>query len=98
MGSTRRLRLGASVDSGGRASPLCRMALRCAGGYSASDERSGRRANRGEMRFRTWPVLAFALGGLLLLIVLSVLAARTRARAIFAQLDTVSAQHRKVDI
>jgi signal transduction histidine kinase len=55
-------------------------------------------ADRGEMRFRTWPVLAFALGGLLLLIVLSVLAARTRAHAIFAQLDMVSAQHRKVDI
>lgn len=50
------------------------------------------------MRFRTWPVLAFALGGLLLLIAVSVLAARTRARAIFAQLDAVGAQHRKVDV
>jgi signal transduction histidine kinase len=50
------------------------------------------------MRFRTWPVLAFALGGLLLLIAISVLAARTRAQAIFAQLDTLSGQHREVDI
>lgn len=50
------------------------------------------------MRFRTWPVLAFALGGLLLLIAFSVLAARTRAQAIFVQLDALSGQHRKVDI
>ncbi|MGH9889195.1 MAG: hypothetical protein ACREBE_26915, partial [bacterium] len=50
------------------------------------------------MRFRTWPVLAFALSGLLLLIALSVLAARTRAQAIFVQLDAVGAQHRKVDV
>ena len=50
------------------------------------------------MRFRTWPVLALALGGLLLLLAGSVLATRTRARDIFRRLDAVSAQHRRVEV
>ncbi|HEY7409354.1 MAG TPA: histidine kinase [Vicinamibacteria bacterium] len=50
------------------------------------------------MRFRTWPVLAFALGGLLLLVVVALLATRTRTQEIFAQLDAVNVQHRKVDV
>ena len=45
------------------------------------------------MRFRTWPVVAVALSGLLLLIVGSVVATRNKAHAIYSQLDQL-----KVDI
>ena len=49
------------------------------------------------MRFRTWPVLAFALCGLLGLIAASVLATRTRAKEIFARLDEMSGEHRRIE-
>ena len=49
------------------------------------------------MRFRTWPVVALALGGLLLLIVLSVLATRRKAQEIYTQLDEVNTLHRNVE-
>ena len=42
------------------------------------------------MRFRTWPVAALGLGGLLLLVVVSVLAASSRAQEIYTQLDQLN--------
>ncbi len=49
------------------------------------------------MRFRTWPVVALALGGLLLLVALSVLATRRKVQEIYTQLDEVNTLHRNVD-
>ena len=49
------------------------------------------------MRFRTWPVVAVALTGLLLLIVASVVATRNKAQAIYSQLDELNDRHRQVD-
>jgi signal transduction histidine kinase len=49
------------------------------------------------MRFRTWPVAALGLGGLLLLVVVSVLAASNRAQAIYTQLDQLNSHHREVE-
>ena len=49
------------------------------------------------MRFRTWPVAAVALAGLLALIVLSVQTASRRAEDIYGQLDQLSIQHRRVE-
>lgn len=49
------------------------------------------------MRFKTWPVAALGLGGLLLLVVLSVLAASRRAQEIYTQLDQLNTHHREVD-
>jgi signal transduction histidine kinase len=49
------------------------------------------------MRFRTWPVAALGLGGLLLLIILSVQAASTRAQQIYTQLDQLNTHHREVE-
>jgi signal transduction histidine kinase len=49
------------------------------------------------MRFKTWPVAAAALAGLLLLVVVSVLAASRRAQEIYTQLDQLNAHHRDVD-
>jgi signal transduction histidine kinase len=49
------------------------------------------------MRFRTWPVAAAALGGLLLVIGLSVLAASRRAQEIYTQLDALNSHHREVE-
>jgi len=49
------------------------------------------------MRFRTWPVAALGLGGLLLLVVVSVLAASNRAQAIYSQLDQLNSHHRDVE-
>jgi signal transduction histidine kinase len=49
------------------------------------------------MRFRTWIVAAFGLGGLLLLIVMSMLAASRRAQEIYTQLDQLNAYHQNVD-
>jgi signal transduction histidine kinase len=50
------------------------------------------------MRFRTWPVAAFGLGGLLLLVIVSVLAASNRAQSIYTQLDQLNTHHRDVEI
>jgi CHASE3 domain sensor protein len=49
------------------------------------------------MRFRTWIVAALGLGGLLLLIVVSMLAASHRAQEIYTQLDQLNAHHQNVD-
>lgn len=47
--------------------------------------------------FRTWPVAAAALGGLLLLIGTSVLSTSRKAEEIIAQLDQLNAHHREVE-
>jgi signal transduction histidine kinase len=49
------------------------------------------------MHIRTWPVAALGLGGLLLLIVVSVLAASNRAQEIYTQLDHLNSHHRDVE-
>jgi signal transduction histidine kinase len=49
------------------------------------------------MRFRTWIIAALGLGGLLLLIVMSMLAASRRAQEIYTQLDQLNAHHQNVD-
>jgi signal transduction histidine kinase len=49
------------------------------------------------MHIRTWPVAALGLGGLLLLIVVSVLAASNRAQEIYTQLDQLNSHHRDVE-
>jgi signal transduction histidine kinase len=49
------------------------------------------------MRFRTWPVAAAALGGLLLLVVLSVLTASQKAQDISTELDEVIQQYHLVE-
>jgi signal transduction histidine kinase len=49
------------------------------------------------MRFRTWPVAALGLGGLLVLVVVSILAASNRAQAIYTQLDELNSHHRDVE-
>jgi signal transduction histidine kinase len=49
------------------------------------------------MRFRTWPVAALALGGMLLLVILSVQAASSRAQEIYSQLDQLNLHHRDVE-
>lgn len=49
------------------------------------------------MRFRTWPVVAVALSGLLLVVVVSVVAIRTKAQAIYSQLDALNDRHRQVE-
>ncbi len=49
------------------------------------------------MRFRTWPVAALGLGGLLLLVVVSLLTASRRAQEIYTQLDRLNAHHRNVE-
>ena len=48
------------------------------------------------MRFRTWPVAALGLGGLLLLVVVSVLTASNRAQEIYTQLDQLNTHQRDV--
>jgi signal transduction histidine kinase len=50
------------------------------------------------MRFRTWPVAALGLGGLLLLVVVSILAASNRAQEIYTQLDQLNTHQRDVEI
>ena len=52
---------------------------------------------RGRMRFRTWPVAALGLGGLLLLVVVSVLTASNRAQEIYSQLDQLNTNHRNLE-
>jgi signal transduction histidine kinase len=49
------------------------------------------------MRFRTWPVAAFGLGSLLLLIALSMLTASRKAQEIYTQLDERNTHHHEVD-
>src|SRR5256714_4757128 len=49
------------------------------------------------MRFRTWPVAALGLGGLLLLIVVSMLTLSRKAQAIYAELDHLNTHHHDVD-
>src|SRR5262245_53241248 len=49
------------------------------------------------MRFRTWPVAALGLGGLLLLVIVSVQAASSRAQEIYTQLDELNTHHRDVE-
>jgi signal transduction histidine kinase len=46
---------------------------------------------------RTWPIVALALAGLLTLIGVSVLAARSKAEAAYAALDTLNTQSRNLD-
>src|SRR5687768_18391835 len=47
--------------------------------------------------FRTWPVAAAALAGLLLLIYTSVVTTSHKAEEIYAQLDQLNTHHREVD-
>jgi len=49
------------------------------------------------MRWKTWPVAAFGLGSLLVLIVVSMLAASRKAQAIYSQLDQLNSYHHDVD-
>lgn len=49
------------------------------------------------MRFRTWPVAAVALGGLVVLIVFSVLAASRTAQHIYARMDAVNQHYHQVE-
>jgi signal transduction histidine kinase/outer membrane murein-binding lipoprotein Lpp len=50
------------------------------------------------LQFRTWPVVAVALGGLLLLIILSTAAIRQKIQQVYTQLDEVNARHRNLEI
>ncbi len=50
-----------------------------------------------QWRVRTWPVAALGLGGLLLLVVLSILTASRKAQYIYTQLDQLNTHHRQVD-
>jgi signal transduction histidine kinase len=54
-------------------------------------------AGVGRMRFRTWPVVAVALLGLLTLIVASILAAQRKADIAYAHLDGLNARYRDVE-
>ena len=49
------------------------------------------------MRLKTWPVAAFGLGSLLLLIVVSMLASSRKAQDIYTQLDQLNTHHHNVD-
>jgi signal transduction histidine kinase len=49
------------------------------------------------MRFRTWPVAALGLGGLLLLILVSMLTLSQKAQDIYAELDHLNTHHHEVD-
>jgi signal transduction histidine kinase len=49
------------------------------------------------MGFRTWPVAAVGLAGLLLLVVFSVATASRRAQEIYTQLDQLNTHHREVE-
>lgn len=54
-------------------------------------------AGVGVMRFRTWPVVALALFGLLVLIFLSILAARSRADTAYAELDQLNTRYLNIE-
>jgi signal transduction histidine kinase len=49
------------------------------------------------MRIRTWPIAALGLSALLLLVVVSVLAASSTAQHIYTQLDNLNSHHRDVE-
>lgn len=49
------------------------------------------------MRFRTWPVAALGLGGLLALVAISLLTASHRAQDIYTELDQLNTYHREVE-
>ncbi len=49
------------------------------------------------MRFKTWPVAAVGLAGLLLIVVFSVVAAFDRAQEIYIKLDQLNTHHREVE-
>jgi signal transduction histidine kinase len=49
------------------------------------------------MRFRTWPVAAVALAGLLLLVAVSVFTASQKAQEIYTQLDELNQQYHQVE-
>jgi signal transduction histidine kinase len=49
------------------------------------------------MRFRTWPVAAVGLAGLLLLVIFSVMVTSRRAQEIYTQLDRLNTHHREVE-
>jgi signal transduction histidine kinase len=49
------------------------------------------------VRFRTWIVAALGLGGLLVLILVSLLASSRKAQEIYTQLDLLNAHHQNVD-
>lgn len=49
------------------------------------------------MRFRTWPVAALGLGGLLLLVVITVLSASRHAQEIYTNLDQLNIRHAAVE-
>jgi signal transduction histidine kinase len=49
------------------------------------------------VRFRTWPVAAFAVGALLLLVVVSVLESNRRAQEIYTQLDQMNQRYHEVE-
>src|SRR5581483_2048948 len=49
------------------------------------------------MRWKTWPVAALGLGSLLVLIVVSMLAASRKAQSIYSQLDQLNTYHHDVD-
>ena len=51
----------------------------------------------GMMRFRTWPVVAVVLLGLLTLIVVSILAVQRKADIAYAHLESLNAQYRDVE-
>jgi signal transduction histidine kinase len=54
-------------------------------------------AGSGAIRFRTWPVVALALLGLLVLIFVSIVAARSKADAAYAELDNLNARYLDVE-
>jgi outer membrane murein-binding lipoprotein Lpp len=47
--------------------------------------------------FRTWPVVAVALAGLLLLVVVSILGMRRKVNDIYSQIDALNARHRQME-
>ena len=49
------------------------------------------------MRFRTWPVAAFAVGALLLLVVVAVLESNRRAQEIYTRLDELNLRYHDVE-
>jgi signal transduction histidine kinase len=49
------------------------------------------------VKVRTWAIVAVALGGLLLLLAMSLIATGKRAQDIYAQLDAVNDSHREVE-
>ena len=49
------------------------------------------------MRFKTWPVAAIGLAGLLVIVVFSVVTASRRAQQIYTQLDQLNTHHREVE-